>query len=98
MNIEKKQTLFNLDENYSKKQTLNRKNVSNLMFKMFSQTLELSRLLRLSLKDNDFQNTRLKTRDIFLTLISLCNNLDIDLLNTLITQKEISNENIAKWV
>ncbi len=74
-----------------------KKDVSSEMFRLFFSIIELGRDVRLSLKDGDFQNTKLKIADIFLELISVCNYLNINLYDTLTYKEKVLNEKIAKW-
>lgn len=72
-------------------------NISSEMFKLFFSVIELSRDIRLSLKDQDFQNTKLKLADIFLVLISVCNHLNINLFDCLTYKEDVLKGNVAKW-
>lgn len=59
------------------------KNINDEMFQLFFGVIELGREIRLSLKNNNYKRSEDKISDIFLTLISICSNLNIDLFNAL---------------
>ena len=77
--------------------TFDKKNISSEMFRLFFNIIELGKDVRLSLKDQDFQNTKLKIADIFLVLISICNSLNINLFDALTEKEKVLNGKVAKW-
>ncbi len=77
--------------------TIERKNISNEMFQLFFGIMELGREVRKSIKENDYQNTKLKIADLFLFLVSLCNDLHINLFDCLQEKEQVLNGKVAKW-
>lgn len=61
----------------------NKKEVSNEMFKLFFNVIELGKEVRISIKENNSKNSEAKIIDIFLALIAICNNLNINLFDAL---------------
>ncbi len=57
--------------------------VANEMFRLFFSVMELGKSIRTTLKYSSNQNTEYKIGEIFLCLITICNNLNIDLFTTL---------------
>ncbi len=77
--------------------TFDKKDISSEMFRLFFNVIELGKEIRSSLKDQDYQNTELKIADIFLVLISICNNLNINLFSALQEKENVLNGKVAKW-
>lgn len=77
--------------------TFDKKDISSEMFRLFFNVIELGKEVRLSLKDQDYQNTELKIADIFLVLISICNSLNINLFDALQEKEKVLNGKVAKW-
>ena len=77
--------------------TFDKKDISSEMFRLFFNVIELGKEVRLSLKDQDYQNTELKIADIFLVLISICNILNINLFDALQEKEKVLNGKVAKW-
>lgn len=77
--------------------TFDKKDISSEMFRLFFNVIELGKEVRASLKDQDYQNTELKIADIFLVLISICNNLNINLFDALQEKEKVLNGKVAKW-
>ncbi len=74
-----------------------KKDISNEMFRLFFNVIELGKEVRKSLKEDEYQNTELKIADIFLVLISICNSLNINLFDALQEKEQVLNGKIAKW-
>ena len=55
------------------------KDLSNEMFRLFFDVIELGKEVRISLKNDTYLDTELKLADIFLVLVAICNNLNINL-------------------
>ncbi len=53
------------------------------MFKLFFGVVELGKEVRISIQNDDFQNSENKISDIFKTLIRLADNLNFDVLASL---------------
>ena len=70
------------------------------MFRLFFNVIELGREVRISLKDHNTKNSESKIADIFLVLISICNNLNINLFDALTEKEMILNAKAmeAKWI
>lgn len=77
--------------------TFDKKDISSEMFRLFFNVIELGKEVRFSLKDQDYQNTKLKIADIFLVLISICNSLNINLFDALQEKEQVLNGKVAKW-
>lgn len=77
--------------------TFDKKDISSEMFRLFFNVIELGKEIRISLKDQDYQNTELKLADIFLVLISICNSLNINLFDALQEKEKVLNGKVAKW-
>ncbi len=73
------------------------KDISNEMFHLFFGIMELGKEVRNALKNDTYLDTELKIADIFLILIALCNNLNINLFDALIKKEQFLNGKMAKW-
>ena len=67
------------------------KDLSNEMFRLFFDVIELGKEVRNALKNDTYLDTELKIADIFLILIALCNNLNINLFDALIKKEQFLN-------
>lgn len=77
--------------------TFDKQDVGNEMFRLFFNVMELGKEIRSSSKSQDYQNTELKIADIFLVLLFICNNLQINLFDALSDKEKILNGKVAKW-
>jgi NTP pyrophosphatase (non-canonical NTP hydrolase) len=75
-------------------ENIKKEDASREMFKLFFGVVELGKEIRISLKSNDLKNTETKITDIFLTLISICNSLNIDLFAALKEKEEPCSINL----
>ena len=73
------------------------KNLSNEMFQLFFGVMELGKEVRLTLKNKQPLDTELKIADLFLSLVAISNNLNINLFDTLTKKEQYLNGKVAKW-
>lgn len=73
------------------------KEISDEMFHLFFEVIELGKEIRISLKNDTYLDTELKIADIFLALVAICNNLNINLYDALTKKEAYLNGKIAKW-
>ena len=73
------------------------KNLSNEMFQLFFGVMELGKEVRLTLKNNQTLDTELKIADLFLSLVAISNNLNINLFDALTKKEQYLNGKVAKW-
>ncbi len=78
--------------------TFDKSDISNEMFRLFFDVIELGREVRITLKNNDYQKTESKIGEIFLVLISICNNLHINLFDALLEKECALNKPVTKWI
>ena len=76
----------------------NKKDISNEMFRLFFNVIELGKEIRISLKEENYKNSESKIADIFLVLISICNSLQINLFDALAEKEMVLNGTLAKWI
>ncbi len=67
---------------------LNKQNISEEMFHLFFNVIELGKEIRTSIKEENTKNSESKIADIFLVLISLCNNMNINLFDAIIAKDQ----------
>ena len=77
-----KEDSLDLIQNYVKVK-INRKDVSNEMFNLFFSVIELGKEVKITLKNPTYKNSEYKIVDIFITLIAICNSLNINLFDAL---------------
>lgn len=80
--------------------TFDKKDLNSEMFRLFFNVIELGKEVRISLNSKNTKNSESKIADIFLVLIAICNNLNINLFDAL-TEKEmlLNAESLkAKWI
>ena len=77
---------------------LDKKEVSNEMFHLFFLVIELGKEIRISLKNETYENSENKLADIFLVLISICNRLQINLFDAITNKELVLNESHSKWI
>ena len=73
------------------------KNLSNEMFQLFFGVMELGKEVRMTLKNNQTLDTELKIADLFLSLVAISNNLNINLFDALTKKEQYLNGKVAKW-
>ena len=73
------------------------KNLSNEMFQLFFGVIELGKEVRMTLKNNQTLDTELKIADLFLSLVAISNNLNINLFDALTKKEQYLNGKVAKW-
>ena len=73
------------------------KNLSNEMFQLFFGVMELGKEVRLTLKNRQTLDTELKIADLFLSLVAISNNLNINLFDALTKKEQYLNGKVAKW-
>ncbi len=73
------------------------KNLSNEMFQLFFGVMELGKEVRLTLKNKQTLDTELKIADLFLSLVAISNNLNINLFDALTKKEQYLNGKVAKW-
>lgn len=77
---------------------INKKDISNEMFRLFFLVIELGKEVRLSLKNENYKNSENKIADIFLVLIAICNHLHINLFDALTKEEMILKGELATWI
>ena len=82
-------------EEHSKEEV--EKNLSNEMFQLFFGVMELGKEVRLTLKNKQILDTELKIADLFLSLVAISNNLNINLFDALTKKEQYLNGKVAKW-
>lgn len=82
-------------EEHSKEEV--EKNLSNEMFQLFFGVIELGKEVRLTLKNKQTLDTELKIADLFLSLVAISNNLNINLCDALTKKEQYLNGKVAKW-
>lgn len=100
MSLSREDSLDLIQKYIEKKENViafNKKDISNEMFRLFFDVIELGKEVRLSLKDQDYQNTELKIADIFLELLLVCSSLNINLFDTLQKKEQVLSGKVAKW-
>ena len=95
-NIKREDSLERIQK-YVLEQTKNQ-DISKEMFKLFRSVIELGKEVRISIKENDSMNSETKIIDIFFALVSICNNLNINLFDALTEKEPIANRKLAKWI
>lgn len=73
------------------------KNLSNEMFQLFFGVMELGKEVRLTLKNKQTLDIELKIADLFLSLVAISNNLNINLFDALTKKEQYLNGKVAKW-
>ena len=73
------------------------KNLSNEMFQLFFGVIELGKEVRMTLKNKQTLDTELKIADLFLSLVAISNNLNINLFDALTKKEQYLNGKVAKW-
>ncbi len=65
-----------------------KKDISSEMFRLFFYVIELGKEIRISLKTENTSNSKSKIADVFLVLISICNNLEINLFDAFLEKEQ----------
>lgn len=68
-----------------------KKDISSEMFYLFFNVIELGKEIRVSLKNKNVLNSESKIADIFLVLVSICNNLNINLFDAILEKDSLGN-------
>lgn len=76
----------------------NKKDINSEMFRLFFSVIELGKEIRISIKNKDIKNSESKIADIFLVLISICNNLEINMFDALKEKENALKNPVAKWI
>lgn len=78
--------------------TFNKNDINSEMFRLFFNVIELGKEVRISIKEENYNNSASKIADIFLVLISICNSLNINLFDALTEKEMVLNGTLAKWI